>query len=253
MQDRYAGDMGDFGKFLLLRQLENAGMQLGINWYFTLPIASEKDTNGTFKQNDGRHRIPDKLIPADPDLAYTLRAIHDGQPDRSVKALENARLISNARYFGEPVPADILERNTWFRTSLNQLAGCDSVFLDPDNGLLPKSIQKGAPKSVKYALPQEVHGYLNAGFSVILYSHRPRKKALEYLKGITSILAMQGIDTSPIQSITFPRFTVRDYIVFPSSAEQGKLFSCCLDALVHGPCGKLGVCSKGPVGWFPPL
>ena len=33
MQNRYAGDVGDFGKIGLLRQLAAAGYHIGVNWY----------------------------------------------------------------------------------------------------------------------------------------------------------------------------------------------------------------------------
>ena len=46
MQDRYAGDVGDFGKFALLRAL-CGGRSLGVCWYRT-DAAEEKN-------NDGRH------------------------------------------------------------------------------------------------------------------------------------------------------------------------------------------------------
>lgn len=32
MQDRYTGDIGDFGKLGLLRILESQGLTIGINW-----------------------------------------------------------------------------------------------------------------------------------------------------------------------------------------------------------------------------
>ncbi len=35
MQDRYAGDAGDFGKLGMLRQIAGAGLKVGINWYRT--------------------------------------------------------------------------------------------------------------------------------------------------------------------------------------------------------------------------
>jgi hypothetical protein len=35
MQDRYAGDTGDFGKFGLLRQIAKTGLVIGLNWYRT--------------------------------------------------------------------------------------------------------------------------------------------------------------------------------------------------------------------------
>ena len=56
MQDRYAGDIGDFGKFGLLKELSHRGLSIGVNWYKTLPLKSEKKADGTFKQDDGRHK-----------------------------------------------------------------------------------------------------------------------------------------------------------------------------------------------------
>ena len=42
MQDRYAGDIGDFGKFALLKALSSAGFKIGVNWYRTCPQSFEK-------------------------------------------------------------------------------------------------------------------------------------------------------------------------------------------------------------------
>ena len=46
MQNRYAGDIGDFGKLGLLRQLRKTGLSVGVNWYLT----PDETHNG-----DGRH------------------------------------------------------------------------------------------------------------------------------------------------------------------------------------------------------
>ncbi|MGN1144419.1 MAG: hypothetical protein ACI4SU_07600 [Anaerovoracaceae bacterium] len=46
MQNRYTGDIGDFGKLGLLRQLSGAGFSIGVNWYLT----PDESHNG-----DGRH------------------------------------------------------------------------------------------------------------------------------------------------------------------------------------------------------
>jgi len=35
VQDRYAGDVGDFGKIGMLRQIASTGLRIGINWYRT--------------------------------------------------------------------------------------------------------------------------------------------------------------------------------------------------------------------------
>ena len=48
MQDRYAGDIGDFGKFALLNELYTQGLSIGINWYKTEPLNSEKNSAGRY-------------------------------------------------------------------------------------------------------------------------------------------------------------------------------------------------------------
>ena len=46
MQDRYAGDVGDFGKLGMLRCIENSGLCVGVNWYL---VGNESHNN------DGKH------------------------------------------------------------------------------------------------------------------------------------------------------------------------------------------------------
>ena len=58
MQDRYAGDIGDFGKIGLLRALRSQGLSVAVNWYLVEVMDSEKNADGTFKQEDGKYLIP---------------------------------------------------------------------------------------------------------------------------------------------------------------------------------------------------
>ena len=46
MQDRYTGDIGDFGKLGLLRILQSRSLTIGVNWYLT----PDEDHN-----DDGKH------------------------------------------------------------------------------------------------------------------------------------------------------------------------------------------------------
>ena len=62
MQDRYAGDVGDFGKIGLLKCLQTHGFKIGVNWYRVLVLDVEKDKDGTFKQDDGKYLIPIWMI-----------------------------------------------------------------------------------------------------------------------------------------------------------------------------------------------
>ena len=54
MQDRYAGDIGDYGKIGLLKALQTQGLSVGVNWYRVEPMDTDKQEDGTYKQEDGK-------------------------------------------------------------------------------------------------------------------------------------------------------------------------------------------------------
>ena len=46
MKDQYVGDIGDYGKYGLLRYLNGCGLKIGVNWYLT-PDDGRSDGNHT--------------------------------------------------------------------------------------------------------------------------------------------------------------------------------------------------------------
>lgn len=69
MQDRYAGDIGDFAKFGLLKALLAEGFSLGVNWYHADPPENERDKGtGDFLHKDGGHPIDLKYFVCDEPL-----------------------------------------------------------------------------------------------------------------------------------------------------------------------------------------
>ena len=90
MQDRYAGDVGDFGKLGLLRKLEQFGLSIGVNWYLTYPTSKEQ------KQEDGRYTDILRFARCDQQLADVLCSISGSGLNRSVWALEQSNLLKTA-------------------------------------------------------------------------------------------------------------------------------------------------------------
>ena len=238
MQDRYAGDIGDYGKFGLLRALSAAGLSIGVNWYRTIPLASE------LTRDDGRYRIPQSLFHCDVELAKTLFEISQpDNPERSVKALEDAKLINGAVYFSELVR--IADRAEWHREAMTALRCCDLVFLDPDNGLLVKSVSPSSEKSVKYALYEEVCAYVGAKKSVVIYNHRCRKKWDVYAQSITEQLRIKSeLPDNPIRAITFPRFSVRDYFIISATPGHDQRIQSALGSIDNSIWNRSGICTK---------
>ncbi len=242
MQDRYAGDIGDFGKLGLLKALQKQGFKIGINWYKTMPPDSEKKVDGTFKQQDGRYKtsdIPEKLKMCDAALAKKLAKIAEDEAQRSIAALERAKLVPDAVYYHEPI--SVARRNEWHQKALQTLSGADLVFLDPDNGLLVKSVTKGSAKSVKYAFYDEVADYIKIGKSVVIYNHRCRKLEEQYFADIEQRLkvALKDVKYYDIQAITFFKRSVRDYFVVSLTKEHSKRIKAAIQEMTGGVWGSM--------------
>jgi hypothetical protein len=164
MQDRYAGDVGDFGKFALLRAL-SPKRRLGVCWY----LVENPEQN-----NDGRHRSflddPKTFRDLDADVFDAMMTFRDSPSSRNVRALEQLGLLPSAKFHGHPVPLDNQKRVTWFEAMLRGVDGCDLVFLDPDNGLETTDLSH---KSVAIT---EISSLAAGGKSVLLYHHQTRRK-----------------------------------------------------------------------------
>lgn len=229
MQDCYAGDIGDYGKFSLLRELHKQGLSIGVNWYKTDAIASGK-------QNDGKFCIPDRLVVYDTDLSLRLRKVFYSQDGivRSIEALEKEKLINDALYFSEIVPA--FNRNRWHHCALSKLSGFDLVFLDPDNGMIVPSVEKSRLKQRKYVLYEEVKDYLCLGHSVLVYQHRPRENEAIYIgRMIQRFMSLSpDVKRNDVQIITFPRYSVRDYFAISINEDHRLKIKRAITNMVNG-------------------
>ena len=100
--------------------------------------------------------------------------------ERGTSALVSPKLLQAKYYsrlldFSGTVKSD---RNSlrweWHNLALEQLKGCNLIFVDPDNGLIVPSAD-GTRKSNKYVLPFELADYYRSGSSVIYYQHKARR------------------------------------------------------------------------------
>ncbi len=241
MQDRYAGDIGDYGKIGLLRALQKQGFKIGVNWYRTEPPESEKNPDGSFKQKDGMYKtgdIPEELKKCDPALTKKLAKIAEDEAHRSIAALEHAKLVPDA---------SVALRKEWHQKAVQTFSGADLIFLDPDNGLLVDSVKPGTARRVKYAFYDEVADYIKIGKSVVIYNHRCRKKEEQYFADIENKLreALKYIKYCDIQAITFFKQSVRDYFVVSLTKEHSKRIKAAIEEMTGGAWGAM--CRKGNI------
>ncbi|HET8726865.1 MAG TPA: hypothetical protein VFO41_05080, partial [Alphaproteobacteria bacterium] len=140
MQDRYAGDVGDYIKLALLRAL-SPGRRLGVLWY----LFPDEGHN-----NDGKHidslRRASEWRALDPEVFDALCQVADGE--RSVERLESSAVV-DATFFRDAIVTDRYPpversqiRSEWFAAAKSAVEGCNLVFADPDNGLVDNSPQR---------------------------------------------------------------------------------------------------------------
>lgn len=173
MQDRYAGDVGDFVKLGLLRAL-SPGKKLGIAWY-RFP---DEDHNG-----DGRHisylSKPELYRHLDPELFDHLSEVV--RDERTIGSL--TKVLVGIEAFNDSidlasVPARRRRewRDAWFQRMIDSLFDCDLVFADPDNGVVDDADnRKGAAKYGKQIPVREIQDFAR-GRSAVIYHHNTRRK-----------------------------------------------------------------------------
>jgi hypothetical protein len=176
MQDRYAGDIGDYFKYGLLRRLSQ-GRSLGILWYL-FPDEDHNADGGYVDYLDD----PETWEDHDPDVFNALKWMVF-QNHRNVATVAQSGILGNATFAYERLdPVGISSnknsewRKTWFNSAFKHLKNCNLIFADPDNGLcLDEAFKPGQKKHWKRIPLNEVKK-LSQGRTAIIYHHNTRYK-----------------------------------------------------------------------------
>lgn len=209
MQDRYTGDIGDFGKLGLLRALQSRDLTIGVNWYLTPDEDHNDDGMYTKYLKDESYRKYDESLWLD------LKQIVD-ENQRKVSALQNDRILQAVFYdktldfAGKKKAERIWIREEWHRQALEQLSGLDVVFVDPDNGLVVPSAE-GRPKENKYVMPDELLDYYRKGSSVIYYQHKARRQDQFYADQHEKLIKSPGLEGASGLGLKFKKTSQRYY------------------------------------------
>lgn len=216
MKNQYVADIGDYGKYSLLKHFEDAGIHIGINWYLT------KDDGS----NDGRfvrYLLNDKMRNYNPIVFDELKRLYE-ENNRSISGIEKSNLFHNVEYYSEIMEFDGTpserkeQRGKWHNKGMDLLENADLIFLDPDNGLLTR--KKHNKDSVKFVLPEEVCEYYKAGHNVVFYCHKGRRTQEQWEDYKRFMHNM--ISYSESLGITFHKGTQRSYIflIHPKDYEK---------------------------------
>ena len=186
VQDGYAGDVGDFGKYGLLRALclpddRGPALRLGVHWHRVRGRGGSATGDGSHTQYIHGPSAQERLLRAcDPDLFARMRRIVGGE--RTIDAVEGSgALPQGTLFFGEaldftdvPLEERRALRSRWREEGLRALAGADVVFHDPDNGLEAPSVGPLTKAGAKYARYDDLRACRERGQSLVVYHHLGR-------------------------------------------------------------------------------
>ncbi len=207
MKNQYVGDIGDYGKYSLLRAFIDAGVKVGVNWYLT-------EDDGS---NDGKFRVyleKDEYRKYSPIVYDELKKIVSSKK-RTIKAIEKSNILPGAYFFSKKLnfkgtPSERTKsRYQWLWDSIWELSGTELVFLDPDNGLYVKD--NPADKCAeKYVLPSEVLKYWETRHNVVYYCHRGRRTEQQWQEYMR--IMRKTMPGTRVIVITFHKGTQRSFV-----------------------------------------
>ena len=150
MNDAYVGDIGDYGKYGLLKTLkQETGYQLGAVWMKTASPVFE-------------YLEQEELVACDPELYQSLRGLVRGSR-RTIAGLEESdALPADTIYFNKQFVFRGKKdqqrlRREWFGEALDRLKDSNLVLFDPDNGL------ETSEKKKAWSKDQRTFGTRNSG------------------------------------------------------------------------------------------
>lgn len=220
MKNQYVADIGDYGKYGMLRFFALQGVNIGVNWYLT---SNDGSTDGKFIDY---LKQPERFQMFDSVVFNKLMQIAEKGGNKSVEDVKNLNIIPGAVFFSEYLNTDTLHcsernysRDIWFNKSLETLLGANLVFADPDNGVLTSRKKKSSKGAQKYITRDELSKYYQNS-NVVYYCHKGRRSLDDWnekkyeMKDI--LMDVQ------IRILTYHRGTQRSFIflIHPDSIKQ---------------------------------
>lgn len=227
MQNRYTGDIGDYGKYGLLRSLQHTGISIGINWYLT-PDESNGDGRYTSYLEQGLYRSCDAPLWDElKNIIHTRRSVEEIEKREIIEALYYSKMLDFTDM--NPLQRE-KERTAWHSDALEKLHNNDIIFLDPDNGLMVPSAEK-TKRSNKYISAGEIRDYYDQGSSVMYYQHKARKKDTAYLNSFHLLLRDLFPDAAGI-SLKFTTTSQRYYFLILKPIHFSIIMDCVRDTFL---------------------
>ena len=175
MQNKYVTELADYMKYGLLRDLCNPSgadtdgpLKLGVVWHLNPNDEKELRSRDYLKDDEGNRQYRE----CDPDLYDGLKEIWRSKL-LNVASIKDEVLPTGTVYYDKLVPKPKAQRNEWGQGAVRKVSGCDMVFVDPDNGILP--LGKNGVPSPKHVSFKELESYAGEGSmrsSLVVFQYR---------------------------------------------------------------------------------
>jgi hypothetical protein len=232
MQDGYVGDVGDFGKYLLLWNIcspaeSDKKLKLGVNWYRTKNdgkagkhIKYLIEDNLKLKQCCKPHSeyLYDKLkklLKLENITKWDVKLIETISENRKIEEIGKAGILPEAIFFEDSVPQN--DRKRWANKGFEKLKECDVIFFDPDNGL--REDDEGG-NSIKHIYCCELKKYYDAGKSLVIYQNAIHEKIETQVQKIKCILNKELNKNIIIRALWYHRGTARIFFIIPNGTHK---------------------------------
>ena len=239
MQNKYVGDVGDFGKYGLLRFLSGETaiddldrLRLGMVWY--LHHDERHGADKTKSNGDGKHTgyltITAQNIKeygkCDHDLWCKLGHLV-GQDARCVHCVAQAGILPSdtlyydAQLYYVPKMLKSMKEDTrkhWFEKALAATCAADLVYMDPDTGITgdTRMYHEDGPKFVYVS---DLQALWERGQSLVVYHHlghgNPEELARQKAKTLKA--GLTGAEPIPL---LFRKGSVRAFYVIPQPCRK---------------------------------
>ncbi len=245
MQNRYVGDVGDFGKYGLLRYLTGQretpppapAIRLGVVWYLYPDESHNADGKYTgYLAGTSRNHAAFRVC--DPDLYDSLRSLVEAN-QRNIVAVQQCGILPADTMYYEPslsyplgTPRSLRQaaRTNWFEGALEATFGADVVFVDPDNSVsdpdsgISASVDRLRKTGPKYVFMDDLRRFAARGQSMVIYHHLGRRgKAAEQIGRVAESLK-SSFDLPRLPwSLRYRRGTARAYFIVPQERHESIL------------------------------
>lgn len=234
MRHNYVGDVGDFGKYGLLRSLHELAPnnRLGVLWYLTDEFEHTDDGRHDGYLSRGSSRYRKSFADCDPDLYHKMFKIRESGVLSLDRIQHGDVLPSSTTFFDDPVPArrsgkrvvaaEAWERRQqWHADAVQSLRAADYIFADPDNGVVfPGSVKSNDPMpSPKHAYWSELSAFLNGGKAVVAYHHLGRQRG-GHVRNIKETISRISDLGYRCLAVHYRRGSARAFILIPAQIDQ---------------------------------